>query len=119
MIKEAYVEMLGKTGEYWLDRNSGEIYPYNKLDRVLMDYLKDNSLKGIVKDEDLLPLEPKKISFKAEDVLFGAVEYLSENYGSGVYVNTYREIRNLSREDLKELQTALDNIALTFLTRAE
>lgn len=119
MIKEVYVKRLGKTGEYWLDTNCGEIYHYSKLDEVLMDYLEDNSLNGIIKDQDLIPLEPKKVSFKAEEVLFGAIEYLSENYSSGVYADTRKQIRHLSREDLRELQTALDNLSLTFLTRAE
>lgn len=120
MLRKAFTELLGATSDFWYDKNVGEVYSYDELEGVLIKYLKYWSLKTIVLDQDLIPLTKKTAPLKADQVLLQAIQGMRDDGELITGEQTLGEINKLTEADLKELQTALDNLKIvTYGRKAE
>lgn len=112
MLRKAFTKLLGVTSGFWLDANTGEVLSYDKLETVLTSYVKDWSLKAIIRDQDLIPVVRKRISFKADQVLLQAIQGMRDDGELIAGEQVLGEINKLTEADLKELQTALNNLKI-------
>ena len=117
MLRKAFTKLLGTTSDFWYDQNVGEVYSYDELEGVLVDYVECWSLETIVRDGDLTPLTKKLAPLKADRVLLQAIQGLRDDGELIPGQQAFDEINALTEEDLRELQTALDNLKIAVYER--
>lgn len=112
MLREAFTKIVGATSEFWLEKATKRVYSYDNLEKALIKHLEYWSLKTIALHEELIPVTKGALSFKAEDVLLYAIQGMAEDGELIAMEQTLYDASELTEEDLKELQTALDNLKI-------
>ena len=112
MLRKAFTKLFGATSDFWLDKTTKNVYSYDNLEKVLIRELDGWSLRTIALHGDLVPVAKQIVSFDALDVLIYAIRGMEKEGELVAMEQTLYDIRELTEEDLKELQTALDNLKI-------